>query len=485
MAPHAPPAGGPDDRRMLTNASSPAHRRRRARAALTVAGVLCLAGPAVAQADSILYLDGGDVWSAHPDGSGRVRLTDGGDWHSPTQADDGTFAAVQTASSLITLFAPDGRPLRTIETAAAKSSDGGTFAPRPVQLSLSPDGSKLAYAYVASSCPVASTCGTIQRSTFYTDTNVGQATPVSVYGNQYGVSNPEWVTNTRTLVFGGSGRQVSIDDLGPGDYSQIAWITPNADMGDGEVSRDGRRLATTFGYGDATIVGLFAVNGDVKTQSPPPQPSIACEFDRPDARYGDPSWSPDGSGLAYEASDGIQILRFTAFGPGTCETAGTSTTFAATGSAPDWGPADPPAARWTPPPVEQTGGQQNGPGGPGGSGRRTGSGGGRAGGRRPRVAFRLTTPKTTTATALRRGLALTAVAPAGSTLRATLRRGRATVARATARARRAGRLTIRLPRLSQRAARKLRGRRLTLTVVATATGRSSATVARALTVKRR
>ena len=66
------------------------------------------------------------------------------------------------------------------------------------------------------------------------------ATPIATYGNQFGVSNPEWVTNSRTLVFGGYGRQVSIDDLGPGDYSHVPWMVPNGDMGDGEVTRDAR-----------------------------------------------------------------------------------------------------------------------------------------------------------------------------------------------------------------------------------------------------
>mgnify|MGYP006174166467 CR=1 FL=1 len=47
---------------------------------------------------------------------------------------------------------------------------------------------------------------------FYTEANVTTATPHSVYGNQHSVSNPEWVTNRRTLVFGGFGRQVAIDD---------------------------------------------------------------------------------------------------------------------------------------------------------------------------------------------------------------------------------------------------------------------------------
>src|SRR4051794_31028625 len=236
---------------------------------LIIALLTPLAAPAVARADSIVYIDQGNVWSARPDGSGRVQLTTGGGWHSPTQSDDGTVAAVQGTGPIV-VMARDGRPLHTIATHEARSGDGGTFAPRPVELSFSPDGTRLAYAYVANSCPVASSCGTIQRSTFYTAANVTDATPVDVYGNQFGVSEPEWVTDSRTLVFGGYGSQVSIDDLGPGDYSQVPWMVPNGDMGDGEVTRDGTRLAVTFDYGANKKLGFFAVTGDVRMQTPPP-----------------------------------------------------------------------------------------------------------------------------------------------------------------------------------------------------------------------
>ena len=134
---------------------------------LLLATGLVLLAPAVANADSIVYIDQGNVWSAAPDGSHKVQLTTGGQWHSPTQADDGRIAAVQ-GTGPIQVMARDGQPLHTITTPPAKSGDGGTFAPRPVQLSFSPDGTKIAYAYVANSCPVASTCGSTQRSVFYT-----------------------------------------------------------------------------------------------------------------------------------------------------------------------------------------------------------------------------------------------------------------------------------------------------------------------------
>jgi hypothetical protein len=441
----------------MTSDSRPSGRPRRVRAAAALlAGAALAALPATAAADSIVFVEGGNVFSARPDGGGKVQLTDGGNWHSPTQADDGTIAAVQGTGPIV-VMARDGRPLRTITTQPAPSGDGGTFAPRPVQLSFSPDGSKIAYAYVAGSCPVASSCGTIQRSTFYTRADVTEATAVSVWGNQFSVSNPEWVTNERTLVFGGYGSQVSIDDLGPGDYSQRPWITPDADMGDGEVSRDGRRLATTFFYGKETVLALFAVNGDVRTETPPPPPSVACEVSPADERFGDPSWSPDGSGLAYESSRGVETLRFTAFGPEVCETTGPSVVLSAGGSEPDWGPADPPAARWTPPPVDR--------GGPGGGERPGGGrtpGGGRGGSAKATV--KLAASPAVTVAALRRGLALKVRVSTAGRVTATFALRRRTAAFGSATARRAGVVTVKLRRLPAGAARRLRGRRLTLTL---------------------
>lgn len=315
---------------------------------ILAAGLLALFAPAAANADSIVYIDQGNVWSATPDGSHKVQLTSGGGWHSPTQADDGRIAAVQGAGP-IQVMAPNGRPLHTITTPPAKSGDGGTFAPNPGNLSFSPDGTKIAYDYIAYSCPVASTCGSIQRSVFYTDSSVTTATPHSVYGNQHSVSNPEWVTNSRTLVFGGFGRQVAIDDLDAGDYNSKPWMVPNGDMGDGEVTRDGTKLAVTSDYGENLKLTFFAVKGDIKTEFPPAYPEFACEMTKPDVNYHDPSWAPDNAGIAFGSSKGIEVSRFTEFGPSHCA-APNDSILSPTGSEPDWGPANPPAAAYVPAP---------------------------------------------------------------------------------------------------------------------------------------
>lgn len=448
-------------------------RRRRVRALAVAAGVAGLVLPAAAAADSIVYLDGGNVWSASPDGAHRVQLTDGGDWHSPTQADDGTIAAVEGTGPIV-VMARDGRPLHTITTPEARTGNGGLFAPRPVDLSFSPDGSKLAYSYVQGSCPPASSC-TIQRSTFYTEAGVSEATPVATYGNQFGVGEPEWVTNARTLVFGGAGSQVSIDDLGPGDYSHTAWLTPNTDMGDGEVSRDGTRLAATFDYGANTLLAFFAVKGDARSELPPAQPDPACTTSAPDARFGDPSWAPDSAGLAYESSSGIEITHFTELSADHCVTTGDAV-LTATGSAPDWGPADPPAARF----VAAGGGAGDGGGGAGGGSGAGGSGGGGGGGAAgPAVTVR--TGAKVRRAALRQGLRVELDVAGAGAVRVKLRAGKRVVAKGAARATAAGRVTVRLSKVPRAKAAKLRTLRLAVTL--TPAGGSPATVSKSVRVR--
>jgi Tol biopolymer transport system component len=444
---------------------------RRAAAVGLLAGVAVLAAGASAHADSIVYVDGGNVWSASPDGARKVQLTDGGDWHSPTQADDGTIAAVKGLGP-IQVLAADGRPIRTITTEPARSGDGGTFAARPVQLSFSPDGSRIAYSYVANSCPDGSTCGTVQRSTFYTYANVTEASPQSLFGEQFSVSDPEWITNDRTIVFGGFGTGVAIDDLaGGGDSSFTRWIPrPAKDVADGEVSRDGKRLVFVSDYGAKANLLFSAVSGDVKTQNPPPDPTPACNTGT-DSAFSDPSWSPDSTSVAFHDSDGIETLRFSGFGPNHCEITGPSKVLAAGGSEPDWGPADPPAARYAGSTTPGTGttlgtgttpGTGNGPGAGGGSGSSSG-GSGPGGGKgstsqagSSSVTIRVATLSTTK---LRRGRASVRITTGGAgTVAVRVSSGRTTIATGRASAKRAGTVTVRLSRAKARGLRALRGR---------------------------
>lgn len=327
-------------------------------AALVAAAI----APAMASASSIVYIKDGNVWLTSPDGAQNRQVTTGGNWHSPTQADDGTIAAVQGSIAPITVMNGYGQVIRKIDTPAdAKVSNGGTFAPRPVNLDFSPDGTKIAYEYATSSCPVASSCGA-RNSTFYT--HADRATPVSEFGNQFNLGNPSFVSNSRALAFGGAGRHVNLDDLGGGDESAGVWFNDpdSLDVADGELSRQNDRLATLRDYGAGTFIQVWGVSsGNPSTDDPGPLPAayLACETSQRDEGYNDPTWSPDGRQLAIGTSAGIEVLTLPTVQPGDCPGAsGTDTPLAPGGSQADWGPANVPTGK---PPEGGPGGSADDP----------------------------------------------------------------------------------------------------------------------------
>lgn len=311
--------------------------------------LLCIFGlllaalvPSVASASSVVHIRNGNVWLTSGDGATSRQVTTGGNWHSPTQADDGTIAAVQGADAPITIMNGFGQVLVTVQTpSGAAVSNGGTFAARPVNLDFSPDGSKIAYEYSTDSCPVASSCGG-RNSTFYTYSD--RPTPVSTFGNQFNIGEPSFVSNNRALAFGGAGRHVNLDDLGGGDESAGLWFNDgdNLDLGDGELSRQNDRLVTLRDYGDDQFIQIYGVtsgNPAVDDPGPLPGPVRACDTN-PNASWDDPSWSPDGKQLAVGSSLGIEFISLPSVQAGDCPGAAfVDSMLIAGGSDPDWGPA--------------------------------------------------------------------------------------------------------------------------------------------------
>ncbi len=416
----------------------PKHRR----IALVIAAA-ALAAPAAASADSIVYLDGAAVWSAKPDGSQKVQLSDTGTYHSVAQADDGTIAAA--AGDGIDILARDGRPIKHLVTQPAHTANGGWHKGVPVNLSFSPDGKVLAYEYTDLACPPASNCSQ-QHSVLYTRVDGAAPSPFDLYGQQYSRQDPSFLTNGRAVLFGGAGSWVNFDDLGGGDDSNQTWIGDTGDIADGEISGDGRHFAAVLGYDEKATLGFFALSADARTGIPDRITSddLVCSAD-PDKAYGGLTWSPDGMAAAFEDKAGVEIVRFGSFTPGDCDVAGSSV-LSATAQAPDWGPADPPAARYsgtvTPTPTVTPGPTAT-----------------VAPPRTPGAApVRVFTTKTTRK-ALRKGLTIKVRAPAAG--KVTVRLGK--VAKGTATAKRAGVVGVKLSKVGRKAAKRLRGK-VTLTV---------------------
>ena len=123
------------------------HRLTRALAAGAVAAACAAAVPA-ANADSISYIKGGDVWLTTPDGSRQVQVTHRGIYTYASQADDGTFIALQGQGQRLHRLDRAGNILADFATPVSESQPGSPFQTRGViDPDISPDATKVAYGY--------------------------------------------------------------------------------------------------------------------------------------------------------------------------------------------------------------------------------------------------------------------------------------------------------------------------------------------------
>lgn len=304
--------------------------------------VCCLAMPAVAQASTIVYTDDGDVWIADMT-SGEVNpvTTDGtaaNPYRSPTQADDGTIVTVRGEADEARLYRLDqaGNRLNTpFETAAPTTG--------PLGPSVSPDGSLVAFyaATVVDGCGPFYTCPDTRTTIQYSAAD--RFTKPYEQGEAGGFTNPSWIDDTRTLVFNPG---VWIHRLGTDNSTN--WIGNFLDdeeakfrnLTQGDISRDGRRLAVVFShFQDRTgFLQLYRPEGDL-VNTPPATCRIKAADGSLSGVFSDPTWSPDGTRLAWAEADGIRIASID---DATCAITGVASL---DGQEPDWSgaPYDPPA----------------------------------------------------------------------------------------------------------------------------------------------
>ena len=315
----------------------------------------CLIAPAAAQADSIAYVKDHNVWLANPDGSGQYQVTADGTadraFGSPSQADDGTIVARKGAE--IVRMRQNGQLLSSFDPPDTTDSAGQWIGGVPVDVAVSPDGSKVAYSYYTYNCPPGVSCGA-RYVTLYS--NAAAATPEATYGKLFR-NSPSWLSNDRVLVFGGATSQVNYDSPGGGTDDDVHWFddidmfAPPTDLGDGELSRQGDRLVTIRSYGADSHLMFYKV-GSLDSL-----PVYACNTGTEETLDG-PSWSPDGTKVAFAHKDGVEVLPLPSVEEG-CPGASSGTVVIPGGSQPDWGPAavDPgprTQPEVTPPPVTKT-----------------------------------------------------------------------------------------------------------------------------------
>ena len=316
---------------------------------------LALAG--TAHAESISYVEGGNVFLAPSDGSRRVQITTQGTTDAPYTlagtADDGRTVASFGPSSSKTFFFfnPDG----------SAGSDGPNLVPMqqceipsvgPLAPRLNPAGDYVTYTYFCNN-------GSFEG---YRIDNMLTAVNPAVY--TAGTNTPEigqdffqpsWFGN-RIVALQGSNIQLQAEANAPYQMTFDNWIIP--DPGEtlhrAEVSRAGGRAIVEFtkdGVRQVTI-GTY--------QLPPPQDfTMACIL-AANGNASEGTLSPDGNRIAWVDSSGLNVGQVDLAQPG-CLVPGSAKVLAAGGSQPRFSAFTLPA----PPPPDGGGGGTTDPGGGG------------------------------------------------------------------------------------------------------------------------
>ena len=302
--------------------------------ALAAAAAVALAAPAVASADSLVFVKDDNVWLANPDGSGQYQVTFDGTaeqpWFSPSQADDGTIVAARRGENGGPLhrMRQNGEPLGDIPLAPMQA---GPFAPQ-----VSPDGRLVAYEHVFSRF----VNGYLETSSDVRFTRTDGSTDSAVFGETgRGAGAPSWIDSGRAFV--GVNAVAMTQTVGQqavqwwSDYDhQPRWFSNGESVEDGEVAPNGTVVVVRGEHDDNTIQ-LYSSTGSF-TAPPTPTCTLRGPSDGPAGRrFADPTLSPSGDALAWQEGDGVWTMSLTP----DCKR-GVPRLLIAGASEPDWGPAD-------------------------------------------------------------------------------------------------------------------------------------------------
>ena len=349
--------------------------------ALIAALAFILVLPAVASADSIVYVKDGNVWLSSADASKQYQVTFDGGYSSPSQANDGTIAALH------------GKQLMRLDRSGHKLAEfngvGSDLTPNfygPYEPRISPDGSKIAYwfgqytSYYSYGCY----CYLYEvesRTTWSYSDRFTDPTSESEYYK--GFEQPEWLTNDRILAsYNGFWMNLWTWKIGLGHgyvngSAQYAAQFKDGQgynyyFGDPALSPDGTKLALTDS-GDAstnTRLLLAEVPGPIWVGEPPytndyggstpvDQPVLQCFHET--GVIWNPTWSSNSVKLAYSLPDGIHVMDTTNYKTGgDCPT---DSLLIPGGAEPAFGPSDIDLSRKPSPPAGPGSGTSGAPAG--------------------------------------------------------------------------------------------------------------------------
>ena len=323
------------------------------RAVLLAALVVAFATPAVADAASVAYVEGGEVWLASLDGTQKVRLAtpvvngdgDTENWIDIAQSDGGRIVAVRNKPGRMSNFSsfkiwePDGTS--TVE-GPLNAPSGWTEYLYPLGFDITADGSHLVYGYSNSSacCPVSSARGIYVRpaanSAFSPIETVGQTSP-SLFG-----------ARVISLEDSPSPAVIDVQNADGGNpYTSpfTTWFdtsTVGLDLEGVDVAADGRLAALGFEdwNGGTQTVGKIAVLAIQGVDQAPGFPAAVDCLLPADGIARDASLAQDAGAIAWKDDGGVKVAGSPTTAADPCVLGSAPVVLSPTGTHPSIGGAD-------------------------------------------------------------------------------------------------------------------------------------------------
>jgi hypothetical protein len=160
----------------------------------------------------------------------------------------------------------------------------------------------------------------------------------------------------RSVIFGNT--DSIIDTVGDGNQAFEYWFNDDNAwyLHDGEISRDNKKVAFVGQAPNgmtADIIAVYKMNG-----AAPELPDACYHYTKPDGSFDSPSFSPDGGQIAFAHkhghNPGILVGPVPDVSGGCALPSAEARMIIPGGAEPDWGPANVPADRVTPPDDKNT-----------------------------------------------------------------------------------------------------------------------------------
>lgn len=312
---------------------------RLARIAILTASLTVL-GATAANADSLVFVKGGEIWISHGDGSDQRQVTSAADnWSWPTEDDAGAILAAggqggiragveDTPGSEIYRMSQQGASLSEPQETPGSLSTVACPSYAPVSLRVAPDGKHYAYhSFVCDRFIVE--LGTVGGAAF----SAGDRMDEFVF--------PYWAGNSTYVVSRGGNPEFEpceplrsefgciwwAREVGQAANSGYPWAgdpgSPASGFDGLAISRDGTRFASIeedaaewLGGAHNVELRIWSAGGAPDSTHPDVAPTPKCQLNLPadpeTTLWFDnagPTFSPDGTRLAFAEPDGIHIAN--------------------------------------------------------------------------------------------------------------------------------------------------------------------------------